>query len=89
MDDDYIDQLRETADRYGLSEYLKAISFVKSPMSYMPCFDLIILPTHEETFGLVVAEAMLMGVPVIGNAGGVPEIITHNHNGFLFQTKNS
>ncbi|MAJ81329.1 MAG: hypothetical protein CMF41_00255 [Legionellales bacterium] len=90
MDDDYIDQLRETADRYGLSKYLKVISFVKSPMSYMPCFDLIILPTHEETFGLVVAEAMLMGVPVIGsNAGGVPEIITHNHNGFLFQTKNS
>ena len=55
----------------------------------MPCFDLIILPTYEETFGLIVAEAMLMGTPVIGSdAGGVPEIITHKKNGLLFETKN-
>ena len=55
----------------------------------MPCFDLIILPTYEETFGLIVVEAMLMKVPVIGsNAGGVPEIISDGKNGFLFETKN-
>jgi glycosyltransferase involved in cell wall biosynthesis len=55
----------------------------------MPFFDLVILPTYEETFGLVAAEAMIMGVPVIGsNAGGVPEIISHNNNGLLFETKN-
>ena len=46
--------------------------------------------TYEETFGLVAAEAMLMGVPVIGsNAGGIPEIIQNNINGLLFETKNS
>ena len=54
----------------------------------MPCFDLIILPTYEETFGLIVAEAMMMQVPVIGsNAGGVPEIINHQENGLLFESK--
>ena len=47
----------------------------------------MILPTYEETFGLVAAEAMIMGVPVIGsNAGGVPEIISHGTNGLLFET---
>ena len=55
----------------------------------MPCFDLIILPTYEETFGLIVAEAMMMEVPVIGsNAGGVPEIINDQENGLLFESKN-
>tara|TARA_B100001121_G_C18466091_1_gene515617 strand:- start:371 stop:697 length:327 start_codon:yes stop_codon:yes gene_type:complete len=58
-------------------------------MNYMPFFDLIILPTYEETFGLIVAEAMFMKVPVVGsNAGGVPEIISHKSNGLLFHTKN-
>ena len=56
----------------------------------MPYFDLIILPTYEETFGLVVAESMMMNVPVIGsNSGGVPEIIQDETNGLMFETRNS
>tara|TARA_B100000900_G_scaffold53804_1_gene39922 strand:- start:7636 stop:8727 length:1092 start_codon:yes stop_codon:yes gene_type:complete len=89
MDTRYRDMLEKIANDNKLSSKLKFLDFVKSPMSYMPCFDLIILPTYEETFGLIVAEAMLMKVPVIGsNAGGVPEIIKDNHNGLLFKTKN-
>tara|TARA_Y100000389_G_scaffold204408_1_gene256781 strand:+ start:4586 stop:5677 length:1092 start_codon:yes stop_codon:yes gene_type:complete len=89
MDDKYKDRLIRDAKDAGLDKNLKFINFVNSPMSYMPCFDLIILPTYEETFGLIVAEAMFMKVPVIGsNAGGVPEIISHGSNGLLFETKN-
>lgn len=89
MDDKYKENLDITAKEYKLSNKVKFINFVKSPMSYMPSFDLIILPTYEETFGLIVAEAMLMKVPVIGsNAGGVPEIISNENNGLLFETKN-
>jgi glycosyltransferase involved in cell wall biosynthesis len=59
-------------------------------MELMSFLDLVILPTYEETFGLVVAESMLMGTPVIGsNAGGVPEIIEDNFNGLLFESKSS
>ena len=89
MDARYKDMLEKIAKENNVTSKLKFLDFVRSPMSYMPCFDLVILPTYEETFGLIIAEAMLMKVPVIGsNAGGVPEIITNDHNGLLFETKN-
>ena len=90
MSKQYKEDLLINAKIYHLTNYLKFINFVDAPMSYMPFFDLVILPTYEETFGLVAAEAMIMGVPVVGSdAGGVPEIISHGTNGLLFETKNS
>jgi glycosyltransferase involved in cell wall biosynthesis len=90
MSEQYKEDLLVNAKIYHLTHYLKFINFVDSPMLYMPFFDLVILPTYEETFGLVAAEAMIMGVPVIGSdAGGVPEIISHGTNGLLFETKNA
>ena len=89
MDEKYKNKLRGISDNYDISSLISYTGFLESPMSYMPFFDLIILPTYEETFGLIVAEAMYMRVPVIGsNAGGVPEIISHKSNGLLFHTKN-
>ena len=90
MSEQYKEDLIINAKIYHLTNYLKFVNFVDSSMSYMPFFDLVILPTYEETFGLVAAEAMIMGVPVIGSdAGGVPEIISHGTNGLLFETKNA
>ena len=90
MDDVYKQRLQSDASSLNIHKHVRFIDFVDSPMCYMPCFDLIILPTYEETFGLIVAEAMMMKVPVIGsNAGGVPEIINHQENGLLFESKNS
>ena len=90
MSKQYKEDLLINAKIYHLTNYLKFSNFVDSPMSYMPFFDLTILPTYEETFGLVAAESMIMGVPVIGSdAGGVPEIISHGNNGLLFETKNA
>ena len=89
MNHEYKNRLIEDIQLYKLNQKVKFIDFVNMPMTYMPCFDLVVLPTYEETFGLIVVEAMLMKVPVIGsNAGGVPEIITNKHNGLLFETKN-
>ena len=89
MDDKYKQRLQSNALSLNIHNNVHFIDFIDSPMSYMPCFDLIILPTYEETFGLIIAEAMMMEVPVIGsNAGGVPEIINHQENGLLFESKN-
>jgi glycosyltransferase involved in cell wall biosynthesis len=58
-------------------------------MAIMPCFQVIVLTTHEETFGLVMAEAMRCGVAVIGSrAGGVKEIIDEGISGLMFESGN-
>jgi|TARA_B100000959_G_scaffold249443_1_gene277039 glycosyltransferase involved in cell wall biosynthesis len=89
MDANYENHLKHLIDQYDLKNRIKFVPFVNKPMEIMGLLDLIILPTFEETFGLVVAEAMLMEIPVIGsNKGGVPEIIQDNKTGLLFESKN-
>lgn len=47
-------------------------------------FDVLIIPSYAEPFGLVTVEAGLYEVPVIAFAtGGTPEIIKNGINGFL------
>ncbi len=55
------------------------------PGVVVPAFDVAVLATKRESFGLVILEAMALGVPVIGTAdGGVLEIIDTGVNGMLF-----
>lgn len=50
--------------------------------------DLQKYPDRAEHFGIATAEAMgAKAVPVVINAGGQPEIITDNKNGFLWTTQ--
>ena len=49
----------------------------------IPKAHVLLLPSELEAFGLAALEAMACGVvPVATNAGGVPELITHEVDGF-------
>jgi len=85
MDKEYLAQLQRSVSELGLEGRVTFRDFVDNPQRWMQACDVVALTTLEETFGLVLAEAMRAGVAVIGsNSGGVPEIITQDQTGLLF-----
>ncbi len=90
MDQLYFDRMMQDVQRFGLASHVIYAGFHDHPPSIMGCFDVVVLATKEETFGLVLAESMRAGTAVIGsNAGGVPEIISHDETGLLFEPENA
>jgi L-malate glycosyltransferase len=56
---------------------------------YYALSDIVVVPSLQEAFGLVVSEAMASGKPVIGsNVGGIPDQIVDEQSGFLIEPKN-
>jgi len=84
FDEGYFGQLQKTVGDRRLDSRVHFTGFVAQPAPLMACADVVCLTTAEETFGLVLIEAMHLGVPVIGTAaGGVLEIIEDQESGLL------
>ena len=82
----YLEKLKSMIVDFGLTQNIYFTGFNADPQSIMSCLDVLVLATKEETFGLVLIEAMMMGTTVIGtNSGGVPEIIEHEKTGLLVE----
>ncbi len=87
---DYFSRLKKMVVEKELINQIHFMDFYENPIELMRCFDTVVLTTRNETFGLVLIEAMHAGVPVVGsNAGGVPEIIDHGETGLLFESGNA
>ena len=67
-----------------LSEHVFFLGEHDSLEAILKCSDLLVLPSEQESFGLVALEAMACGIPVIGTkVGGLPEVVTHAESGYL------
>jgi N-acetyl-alpha-D-glucosaminyl L-malate synthase BshA len=52
--------------------------------------DLLLLPSENESFGLVALEAMACEVPVVASrVGGLPEVVTDGVEGFLVEPRDT
>jgi len=84
----YLESLKATVQAQGLA--VTFLDFVDEPQRLMQICDCVLLSTYEETFGLVLAEAMRAGIAVVGSdRGGVPEIIESGQSGLLFRSGDS
>jgi L-malate glycosyltransferase len=83
MDEEYLQKLQN-----DYADVAVFTGFTREAQVLMQLCDVMVLATENETFGLVLIEAMMCGVCVIAtNSGGPLEIIDGTINGYLFDPK--
>jgi glycosyltransferase involved in cell wall biosynthesis len=89
-DKKYFEKLQQKIYHYKIEDRVAFYNFTFDVPKLMSTFDLFVMPSLSETFGLVLLEAMSASLPVIAtNSGGVPEIISNGIDGLLFETRDS
>jgi glycosyltransferase involved in cell wall biosynthesis len=82
--DDYVARLREQSRDLPV-EFSGFVDF----QEFFGQVDILLVPSWEEPFGIVLLESMAAGVPVIStSAGGPQEIIVQGESGILVPAKN-
>lgn len=84
--DDYLSDVRQQIATRGLSDRVRVTGELTDTEleSTLREHHLLAVPSRYEAFGIVYAEAMSVGLPVIASgAGGASDIVTHGENGFL------
>lgn len=85
-----LDIHRKLAEYLGVSDLVifpGKIPQDELPAHYAMC-NLTVVPSVQEAFGLVAAEAMACGKPIVATrVGGLPDQVIDGRNGFLVQPK--
>jgi teichuronic acid biosynthesis glycosyltransferase TuaC len=85
-----LDKLTKLTEQYNLQGRIsfKGILNHHEAMEELSTASIFCLPSWEEAFGVVYAEAMSYGIPVIGCKGeGIGDLVTHLVNGMLVQPR--
>ena len=81
-------QLQEFCQVNKLEEYIQWIGQVNYDQigTYFEQADILVLPCLEDTWGMVILEAILYGKMVLcSNGAGASEIVADNQNGYVFE----
>ncbi len=78
------EQIRERAARSELRDRLIFTGFRPDIENVLQAADIFVFPSHAEAYGLVVLEAMALGLPVISsNCDGILDIVVDKQTGEL------
>lgn len=86
-DNTYMNKLMNMIRMLGIEDRVTFITDIvnyDNLVSYYRSADIFVLPSREESLGVVILEALHCGVPVIATSvGGIPEMIENGVNGIL------
>ena len=66
----HLEELREMVAQFRLQEHVIFTGYQENIPEIMKSFDLFVMPSRQEAFGLVAIEAMAMETPIIISRGG-------------------
>ncbi len=74
----------DLVEKLGIQDHVMFLGRQKNISDLLSISDLKLLMSEQESFGLVILEAMACEVPSIAtNVGGIPEVISHGETGYL------
>jgi len=83
-------QLERLVLRLGLKEKIIFTGLCKNPAEVIRAFDIAVVPSRREAFGIAAIEFMRMKIPVIASAvGGLVEVVQHKKTGMLLDSLNA
>jgi len=83
--DDEMARLQEMREDLGVSDIVTFLGAKDQDIlpAYYAAAELVVMPSHYESFGMVALEAMAMGTPVIASeVGGLAFLVQDGINGF-------
>lgn len=89
-DGTYQKQVEEYAAKHSLADSLLITGWVENASDYIDLFDVALLLSRWEGFGLAIPEYMLVGKPVVATrVDAIPSIIDDGKNGLLIDAEDA
>lgn len=78
--------LNDLIRKYKLDKYIYLMGQVDNPYKYIKSNDMFVLSSNFESFGLVIVEAMILGVPVLATQNNATNVlIKDKYNGLIIE----
>ncbi|MCH8877300.1 MAG: glycosyltransferase [Chloroflexi bacterium] len=89
-DGDARQSLIELAAKLGVTRAIYWLGYRSDTENFVPYFDIFVMPSLSEAFGIAAAEASACGIPVVASdVGGLREVVLHGKTGYLVLSANS
>lgn len=88
-DEPYLKEVNALIKQLNLGDHVTIKPFTKNVHKEYLAADVYLMCSRDESFGRVTAEALLRGLPVIGNgSGATPGLVKDGKNGLLYEQGN-
>lgn len=88
LEADYLDDINQLVDRLNLQNVVSIKTNLPKieVIRILSKSDIFVLHSQEESQGIAICEALATGLPVVASdVGGIPNVVKHEHSGFLVQ----